>query len=233
MKRLLILALSLLQVITACFGQQNQEKIKKLKFCGYTYKDSAFLRTHFEQQLAFLQINNGDTIVDIGSSSGAYIGAINVIAEFKNVHFILVDIDSSCLNSTKLSNMITYYENLKGSSFNNSTSFLVNTTDSLYLPLNSKKKLWLFNTLHEIPDKAVIIKQMAAVLQTGGEIIIAELMASEKNKIHGGCKYPLMTEAALKKLMQDAGFLFKNVAVNPIPAKKIRNPYCLFRFIKL
>ena len=81
MKRLLILALSLLQVITACFGQQNQEKIKKLKFCGYTYKDSAFLRTHFEQQLAFLQINNGDTIVDIGSSSGAYIGAINVIAE--------------------------------------------------------------------------------------------------------------------------------------------------------
>jgi len=129
--------------------------------------------------------------------------------------------------------MITYYENLKGSSFNNSTSFLVNTTDSLYLPLNSKKKLWLFNTLHEIPDKAVIIKQMAAVLQTGGEIIIAELMASEKNKIHGGCKYPLMTEAALKKLMQDAGFLFKNVAVNPIPAKKIRNPYCLFRFIKL
>jgi ubiquinone/menaquinone biosynthesis C-methylase UbiE len=233
MKRLLILALSLLQVITACFGQQNQEKIKKLKFCGYTYKDSAFLRTHFEQQLAFLQINSGDTIVDIGSQSGAYIGAINVIAEFKNVHFILVDIDSSCLNSTKLSNMITYYENLKGSSFNNSTSFLVNTTDSLYLPLNSKKKLWLFNTLHEIPDKAVIIKQMAAVLQTGGEIIIAELMASEKNKIHGGCKYPLMTEAALKKLMQDAGFLFKNVAVNPIPAKKIRNPYCLFRFIKL
>jgi len=233
MKRLLILALGLLQVITACFGQQSQEKIKKLKFCGYTYKDSAFLRTHFEQQLAFLQVNSGDTIVDIGSQSGAYIGAINVIAEFKNVHFILVDIDSSCLNSTKLSNMITYYENLKGSSFNNSTSFLVNTTDSLYLPLNSKKKLWLFNTLHEIPDKAVIIKQMAAVLQTGGEIIIAELMASEKNKIHGGCKYPLMTEAALKKLMQDAGFLFKNVAVNPIPAKKIRNPYCLFRFIKL
>jgi ubiquinone/menaquinone biosynthesis C-methylase UbiE len=225
-------------VITICFAQpavsggQSNEKIRKLKFCGYRYKDSAFLRTQFEQQLAFLKIESGDTIVDVGTSSGAYIGAINVIAGFKNVHFVLVDIDSNCLNTEKVNNMIAYYENLKGSSFKNSISFMVNTTDSLYLPLNSKRKLWIFNTLHEIPDKAAIIKQMAAVLQTGGEIIIAEVMATDKNKIHGGCKYPLMTEEELKKLMQDAGFVFKNISVNPIPAKKLRNPYCLFRFVK-
>jgi ubiquinone/menaquinone biosynthesis C-methylase UbiE len=232
MKKLLILTVNLLLIITAGLCQQNQEKIKKLKFCGYRYKDSAFLRTQFEQQLAFLQIKSGDTIVDIGTSSGAYIGAINVIAEFKNVHFILVDIDSNCLNAEKVNNMIAYYENVRGTSFSNSFSFVVNTTDSLCLPLNSKRKLWLFNTLHEIPDKAAMIKQMAAVLQTGGEIIIAELMATEKHTIHQGCNKPLMTEEELKNLLQHEGFAVKNIAINPIPVKKRRNPYYLFRFVK-
>jgi ubiquinone/menaquinone biosynthesis C-methylase UbiE len=231
MKAVLIFIISTVLFITSSFGQ-NEEKVKKLKFCGYKYKDSALLRKHFEQQLAFLQINSGDTIVDIGSSSGAYIGAINVIADFKNTHFILVDIDSNCLNSTKVNNMIAHYQNLRGTPFNNSISFVVNTTDSLYLPLNSKRKLWIFNTLHEIPDKAAMIKQMAAVLQTGGEIIIAELMATEKRKIHTGCNKPLMSDDEIKKLMDAAGFDFKNVAINPVPIKKMKNPYCLFRFIK-
>jgi len=232
MKSVLIFAINLLLVIPACFGQQTQEKIRKLKFCGYKYKDSALLRRQFEQQLAFLQIKDGDTIVDIGSSSGAYAGCMNVIADFKNVHFILVDIDSSCLNTTRVNNMIAYYENMKGAPFNNSISFVVNTTDSLYLQQNSKRKLWIFNTLHEIPDKAGIMKQMSAVLQTGGEIIIAELLATEKHTIHQGCNKPLMTDDEIKKLMDAAGFDFKNVVINPIPVKKMKNPYCLYRFIK-
>ena len=218
--------------MASSFGQQNDEKIKKLKFCGYKYKDSSLLRKHFEQQLAFLQINNGDTIVDVGTSSGAYIGAINVIADFKNVHFILVDIDSNCLNATRVNNMIAHYESLRGLPFNNSISFVVNTTDSLWLPINSKRKLWIFNTLHEIPDKADIIRQMAAVLQSGGELIIADLMATEKNKMHTGCHKPLMTEDEIKRLMEAGGFEFKNVIINPIPVKKMRNPYYLFRFVK-
>ena len=218
--------------MASSFGQQNDEKIKKLKFCGYKYKDSSLLRKHFEQQLAFLQINNGDTIVDVGTSSGAYIGAINVIADFKNVHFILVDIDSNCLNATRVNNMIAHYESLRGLPFNNSISFVVNTTDSLWLPINSKRKLWIFNTLHEIPDKADIIRQMAAVLQSGGELIIADLMATEKNKIHTGCHKPLMTEDEINRLMEAGGFEFKNVIINPIPVKKMRNPYYLFRFVK-
>jgi ubiquinone/menaquinone biosynthesis C-methylase UbiE len=244
MKKILIFIINLSFFITASFGQstgsgaqrpvdgQNDEKVKKLKFCGYKYKDSAMLRKHFEQQLAFLDIHDGDTIVDVGTSSGAYIGALNVIAGFKNAHFILVDIDSNCLNATKVNNMIAHYEGVRGRPFSNSFSFVLNTTDSLYLPLKSKQKLWIFNTLHEIPDKANIIKQMAAVLQSGGEIIIAELMATEKRKIHGGCHKPLMTDEEIKKLMLAEGFVFKNVAVNPIPVKKMKNPYCLYRFVK-
>lgn len=232
MKTVFILIANLLFASSLCFGQENAEKAGKPKFCGYKYKDSALLRKHYEQQLAFLQIQDGDTIVDVGSSSGAYIGAINVIAEFKNVHFILVDIDSNCLNTAKVNNMVAWYEGLRGSRFNNSINFVVNNTDSLYLPLNSKRKLWIFNTLHEIPDKAGMIRQMSAVLQSGGEIIIAELMATEKHTIHKGCNAPLMSEAEVKKIMVDADFVFKDMIINPTPVKKLKNPYYLFRFVK-
>ncbi len=237
MKKVLIFIINLIVFISASFGQGNEEKVNKLKFCGYKYRDSSLLRKHFEKQLAFLQIKSGDTIVDIGSSSGAYIGALNVIADpitigFKNAHFILVDIDSNCLNTTKVNNMIAHYEGLRGKPFSNTISFVKNTTDSLWLPLNRYKKMWIFNTLHEIPDKADIIKQISAVMQRGGEIIIAELMATEKRKIHGGCNKPLMTDDEMKKLMDEAGFEFKDVAVNPLPVKKMKNPYYLYRFIK-
>jgi ubiquinone/menaquinone biosynthesis C-methylase UbiE len=250
MKRVLIFIINIVFFYTVSFGQpthrapwagpglrgpadgQNEEKVKKPDFCGYKYKDTSRLRMHFEQQLAFLQINSGDTIVDIGSSSGTYIGCINVIADFKNTHFILVDIDSNCLNATKVNNMIAHYEGLRGQPFNNSIGFVKNTTDSLWLPLNRYKKMWIFNTLHEIPGKSNIIKQIAAVLQSGGELIIAELLATEKRKIHQGCKMPLMTDDEIKKLMSDEGFEFKNVAVNPLAVKKMKNPYCLYRFVK-
>lgn len=232
MKRSL-LCIGLILAGLVVFSQRDEERLQKLKFCGYNkYKDSSLLRRHYEQQLAFLKIQDGDTIVDVGSSSGAYIGAINVIAGFRNVHFILVDIDSGCMNKDKVRNMITHYEGLKGSHFDNSISFVVNTTDSLWLPLNSKGRMWMFNTLHEIPDKPDIIRQMAAVLQPGGELVIAELMATEKRKIHGGCHKPLVTDTELKQLMEAGGFIFKEMVTNPLPVKKMKNPYCLFRFTK-
>ncbi len=74
MKAVLIFIISTMVFKTPSFGQ-NDGGGKKLKFCGYKYKDSALLRKHFEQQLAFLQINSGDTIVILAAAAELYLAA--------------------------------------------------------------------------------------------------------------------------------------------------------------
>jgi ubiquinone/menaquinone biosynthesis C-methylase UbiE len=235
MKKIFYLMFVLLFTAPALFAQDDDtEKIKKLKFCGYSYKDTAMLRKHFEEQLSFLHINNGDTIVDIGSSSGAYLGALNVIAPFKNVHFILVDIDTACLNKTKVNNMVTHYQNLRGNTFASTFSIVNNTPDSLQLPANRYKTLFIFNTLHEIDDKFTIAKQMAAVLQSGGQLIVAEFMPVGKKRLHQGCKKPLMSEADIVNLFAGVGFKFISKENLQSSLKhRDKKPYNFYRLTKL
>jgi ubiquinone/menaquinone biosynthesis C-methylase UbiE len=228
-----LIALFVLLALQGTAQERDEEKVKKLPFCGYKYIDSSKIRTHFRLQLQFLNIKDGDTVIDVGSSSGAYIGALNVIAPFSNVHFILVDIDSNCLNTGKMNNMLAHYQKLHGAAFTNSFNMVNNTPDSLCLPLLRYKKLLLFNTLHEIPDKAAMVKQITAILQSGGEAIIAEILPTQKRSIHMGCNLPLLSADAIIKLFSDAGFTFKasqNLQTNPKRVNK--TPYYFFRFIK-
>jgi ubiquinone/menaquinone biosynthesis C-methylase UbiE len=234
MKTVFILIINLLVFSSLSFAQEDQAKIKKLKFCGYKYKDTALLANNFREQLSFLHINDGDTVIDIGTSSGAYIGAINVIATFKHVHFILVDIDTNCLNKVKVNNMINYYQGMLGASFLNTFSIVNNTSDSLYLPLHRYKKLWVLNTLHEITDKAAMARQLASVLQPGGELIIAEIPPTGKRTIHSGCNKPLMSEEEIKTVFTANGFSFSAMEnLKPVAKHKNKHPLYFYRFIKL
>jgi hypothetical protein len=95
-------------------------------------------------------VQEGDTIVDIGAQSGTYEGCFLAVNNFKTVRFLLVDIDSSCLNQEKVNNMVAHYSKVKGDSIRNSFQIVQNTPDSLWLPLNQYRKAWLFNTLHEL-----------------------------------------------------------------------------------
>jgi ubiquinone/menaquinone biosynthesis C-methylase UbiE len=170
----------------------------------------------------------------VGTSSGAYIGALNVLATFSKVHFVLVDIDTNCLNKIKFDNMLMYYEQLKGSTFINSFNMVNNNADSLFLPLNHFKKLWIFNTLHEIDDKKNIVHQIAAVLRQGGEVVVAELTATDKFTIHKGCNKPLLTNDDVIKFFETAGFRFIEKAnLQPLPKQKDKHPYMFYRFTKM
>ena len=137
---------------------QKKSKIDKQGFCGWQMNDKKKITSYFRQQYEFLNVQEGDTIVDIGAQSGTFEGCFLSVNDLKTVSFILVDIDSGCLNRQKLNNMIAHYSKVKGDSIRNGFQIVQNTPDSLWLPLNAYREVWIFNTLHEIPDQQKMIR---------------------------------------------------------------------------
>ena len=90
--------LLLLLMLPLCVCAQKKNKIDKLKFCGWQLNDKQKISSNFKDQFDFLNVHEGDTIVDIGAQSGSYEGCYLAVTKFKTVCFLLVDIDSSCLN---------------------------------------------------------------------------------------------------------------------------------------
>ena len=187
---------------------QKKTKIDKLEFCGWRMNDPEKIRSHFQQQFDFLNVHEGDTIVDIGAQSGTYEGCFLSVNDLKTVSFILVDIDSACLNQHKVNNMIAHYSKLKNDSIKNNFQIVRNTPDSLCLPLNRYQKLWLFNTLHEVPDQAKMVRAICSVLKPKGELIILENPPKYEGQLHGGCHKPLLSFEKINELFIANGFQF-------------------------
>jgi len=216
-------------ILSLCVHAQNKNKIDKLKFCGWQLNDKQKISSNFKEQFDFLNVQEGDTIVDIGSQSGTYEGCFLAVNNFKTVHFLLVDIDSSCLNQEKVNNMVAHYSKVKGDSIRNSFQIVQNTTDSLWLPLNYYRKVWLFNTLHEIPDQQKIVKDINAILKPGGEITILEIPAKYEGQVHGGCHKPLLTLEKINSLFASNGFRFSE---KKLVARKKHFDVFMARYIK-
>jgi ubiquinone/menaquinone biosynthesis C-methylase UbiE len=104
-----------------------------------------------------------------------------------------------------------------------------NTADSLWLPLDRFKKIWLLNTLHEIPDQEKMIKDMAAVLRTGGEVVILENPPKYEGQLHGGCHKPLLSFEKIYALFTSNGFQF---AERKDIIRKRNSDILMARFIK-
>ncbi len=76
----------------------------------------------YQPQYIFLAVNDGDTTVRIGAQSGWYTAAFSVAT--KKLTFILVDIDTFCLNKTKVYNVLQYYSKIQDSAITNSFQFV-------------------------------------------------------------------------------------------------------------
>jgi ubiquinone/menaquinone biosynthesis C-methylase UbiE len=185
-----------------------QKKVDRIKFCGVSYTDAEKMKEQLQEQFDFLKIAEGDTIVDIGAASGWYEGAFSVHSPLQKLHFILVDIDSSCLNKTKVDNMISHYSKLKGGPITHQFILVNNTVDSLHLPQNQFSKVWLMNVLHEIPDGKKMVGDIYNILRMGGELVVLEFMPKKPGQLHGGCHMPLRNMEEWKALLKDQGMQF-------------------------
>lgn len=219
----------LLLLIPFIAAAQNKNKIDKLSFCGWRFSDKDKILSQLKEQFDFLQVHDGDTIVDIGAQSGSYEGCFLAASNVKYVSFILVDIDSSCMNQQKINNMINHYSTVKGEMIKANFKLVHNTADSLWLPANQYQKAWIMNTLHEIPDKEKMVKDINAILKPGGEIIVLELGPRKQGQLHGGCNKPLMPFDEINQLFTNNGFALNDQKT--IKNKK-RFDIVLLRYIK-
>ena len=209
---------------------QKKDKVQRIKFCGAAYKSRSAMMELLKEEFAFLKLNDRDTVVDIGAGSGWFNGAVAAGTNIQDVHFILVDIDTSCLNQAKVNNMVDHYSNLKGAPLDHSFQLHVNTVDSLWLPLNRYKKAWILNVLHEIPDKEKMISDAFDILETGGELVLLELKPRKPGEKHGGCNEPLLTSAEWNLLFEKNGFRVEE-QVEIIKHKK-RHSVQMVRYVK-
>ena len=70
-------------------------------------------------------------------------------------------------------------------------------------------KVWIINTLHEIPDQYDFLLHVYDILRTGGEVVIQEVVPSRPGQKHGGCNKPLIPLDKLIQLFNEAGFKYK------------------------
>jgi predicted methyltransferase len=204
------------------------QKKKRQDFCGVRYEKKDAMAEQLKEQFDFLNVQENDTIVDIGAASGWYEGAFSTISNLKNISFVLLDIDSNCLSKRKVNNMLAHYSALKGEAISNKFQVVNNTTDSLWLPLKTYKKMWLMNTIHEIPDKERMAKNILNALRPGGELVILELIPKKEGALHGGCHMPELTFAQLKTLFEGQGFVLEN-NIDTKPKKHVRLQLLRFR----
>lgn len=220
--RLIIFSLLLCTGLSTLAQKQN--------FCGAQYNKKENIKEQLQEQFDFLDIHENDTIVDVGAASGWYEGAFSAISDLQKVHFLLVDISEFCLNEEKVGSMVDHYSKVKGSRITNGFTLVKNTPDSLMLPKESFRKVWLLNTLHEIPDPSSIIKQMHFILKPGGEVVVLEIVPKKPGQLHGGCNQPLMSFEAIRNFFETNGFSFEEKKLVQ-PKKRVQMQMLRFKKI--
>ena len=208
----------------------SAQKMKPDEFCGTRYRDLQALKEQLKYQFEFLRLQDGDTVVDIGAASGWYEGAVWAGTDLKKLQVILVDIDSNCLNQQRVSNMLHHYGDLKGGPYELDITMIRNTPDTLYLEPGKYNKIWLLNTLHEVPDPPKLLQQIYRVLRPGGELILLELVPTKPGKKHGGCNKPLRSPDQWVELLQREGFRKTESMIDAARNKK--TPVTMIRFIR-
>ncbi|HEX2609138.1 MAG TPA: methyltransferase domain-containing protein, partial [Flavisolibacter sp.] len=164
----------------------------------------------FKPQFDFLQVQEQDTIVDLGAASGWYEGVFSAYSSLSQLTFILVDLNEKCLSVSKVDSMKRYYESVKKAPITNKFVLVKNTPDSLYLLPASFKKVWLMNTFHELEDRNALLRQIKEVLLPGGEIVVLDVVAQKPGQLHGGCHKPLATQEEIRQAFEQNGFSFRN-----------------------
>jgi ubiquinone/menaquinone biosynthesis C-methylase UbiE len=127
------------------------------------------------------------------------------------------DIDSGTLNRKKLITQIKRFGNKANI---NQFNIFYGTETSTNLPSASFTKVLMFDVVHEMFDRKIMLHDIKRILQKGGSLFIEEVLVYKPVKKERHCNYPFFTEAVFKQLMLDNNFFFKKEKISFVSGNK-------------
>jgi ubiquinone/menaquinone biosynthesis C-methylase UbiE len=157
----------------------------------------------------FLSLTDKDVVADVGTGAGYSL--VPIAGANTNITFTVEDIDSTTLNRKKLMAQIKRFGNkAKIEQF----KIVYGTETFTNLPSVSFTKVLMFDVIHEISDKKVMLNEIKRILQKGGSLFIEEVLVYKPAKKERHCNYPFFTEAAFKQLMLENKFTLKKEKIS-------------------
>ncbi len=116
------------------------------------------------------------------------------------------------IDSTKLyqfEEVLTYHENLIGSSLSADFKLVLGTENATALPHGIFDRVLMFNVFHEVELREGMMMEIHQLLNNEGELIIMERMGITEGEVYSDCKYPKLMEAGFLQEMKDYGYTVK------------------------
>jgi ubiquinone/menaquinone biosynthesis C-methylase UbiE len=106
-------------------------------------------------------------------------------------------------------------------------------TTSTLLPANSVDKVIIENTFHEFSKPSQMLKEIHRILKPNGILYLNEMLASENNKIHSGCKQKLVSENELQQFCAENKLTITRIEIGSKEFRKDFNKLIEIKKLKL
>ena len=149
----------------------------------------------------------GETIASIGAGNGLI--EIHISCFIEPINWYLQEIDSSRL--FEFEQVLTYHENLIGSSIKGSFNLVLGNEDTTGLAHGIFDRVLMLNVFHEIDSREGIMMEIHQLLNEGGMLVVMERVGKSEGELHGDCGFPKLFEPAFLREMDHYGYDLKTV----------------------
>lgn len=164
-----------------------------------TFQD---IQHDYDSYYHLLSCQPGETIASIGSGNGTK--EIHISCFVEGITWYLQDIDS--LRLYQFEQVLTYHEELIGSTIDADFNLVLGTVRSTGLQHGIFDRVFMFNVFHEIESREGIMKEIHHLLKEEGVLMIIERMGKTAGEVHGDCKYPKLLEPDFLQEMDSYGY---------------------------
>lgn len=169
------------------------------------------------------QLENVDTLLDIGCSNGYF--DRQIFEYYPDVFFVLEDLPNLVYHSKKGQTVIneTYPTITEvGKVFKNSKRYpgienrfklIIGFEDSIPLPSNAFERILCRRTLHEFKNMDKMLSEIKRILKPNGKVTIVEVLSKYSGEQDPACGNLYLTKEEIKRMLMPLRFDSESTAV--------------------